>query len=322
MPSTLEFSPGTVAVVGTGSTGVQILSDLSGRVQKYLMFQRTPHWVVPLKNPAHSALTVRLHRWFPAYDRFSYHVSRKIIEALSPALLHPGRTRKLLTWYTRRQLRRISDPDLRAALTPDSEPMCRRLIVAPNYFEAVQRENVEVVTAGIERVEPTGVRTVDGVLHPCDVLVLATGFDAHAYLRPISLVGPDGYTLEEAWASGPRAYQTVAVPGFPNFFLLMGPNSPVGNYSLTAIAETQGRYVLDWIQRWQRSEVDTMTPTAAATDAFYADVREAMTDTVWTTGCQSWYIGETGEPELFPWPPGHYRRMLGSVATEDFVLTR
>lgn len=317
----VELADKRVGLIGTGSTGVQILGELSGSVEKFLMFQRTPHWVVPLKNPEFSALTRRLHRKFPAYDRFSYHVSRKIIESLSPALLHPGRTRKLLTWYTRRQLRAIKDPELRAALTPDSEPMCRRLIVSPSYFEAVQRENVEVITTRIDRIEPAGVVTSDGTLHECDVLVLATGFDAHAYLRPINLIGPDGYTLDEAWAAGPRAYQTVAVPGFPNFFLFMGPNSPVGNYSLTAIAETQGGYVMDWIGRWQRGEVDSMMPTTSSTDAFYRDVREAMPNTVWTTGCQSWYLGENGEPELFPWAPERHRTMLAEIEANDFVTT-
>jgi len=308
-----------VAMIGTGSTGVQILSSLADKVDQFLMFQRTPHWVVPLKNPRFSAFTRRLHRWFPAYDRLSYHLNRKAIEALSPALLHPGRTRRFLSWYTRRQLTRIADPDLRARLTPDSEPMCRRLIVSPNYFDAVQRKNVQVVTTGIERIEPTGIRTQDGAFHPCDVLVLATGFDAHAYLRPISLIGPNGYTLAEAWASGPKAYQSVAVPGFPNFFMFMGPNSPVGNYSLTAIAETQATYMMAWIARWQRGEIASAMPSVAATEKFYEQVHQAMPDTVWATGCQSWYLGENGDPELFPWAPERHRALLATPRSEDFI---
>jgi cation diffusion facilitator CzcD-associated flavoprotein CzcO len=315
----VELAGKTVAMIGTGSTGVQILSSLAPRVGQFVVFQRTPHWVVPLSNPEFSSVTRWLHRRFPAYDRFSYRMSRRGIEALSPALLHPGKARRFLTWYTRRQLKRIKDPDLRAALTPDSAPMCRRLIVSPDYFDAVQRENVHVVTTRIDHVDPRGIVTTDGVLHELDVLVLATGFDAHAYLRPVNLVGPDGYTLDQAWSAGPKAYRTVAVPGFPNFFLLMGPNSPVGNYSLTAIAETQTNYVMEWIGRWQRGEITSAMPTTAATDDFYAQVREAMPNTVWTTGCRSWYIGETGEPELFPWAPERHREMLARVREDDFL---
>lgn len=310
-----------VGLIGTGSTGVQILSDLAGTVERLFLFQRTPHWVVHLDNPEFSRFTRALHRRFPRYDRFTYHVSRKVIESLSPALLHPGRARRLLSWHTRRQLKRIVDPDLRAALTPDSEPMCRRLIISPTFYEAVQRDDVAVVTDPITRIEPTGVVTEDGTLHACDVLVLATGFDAHAYLRPMNLIGPDGHTLADAWAEGPRAYQTVALPGFPNLFLLMGPNSPVGNYSLTAIAETQAGYALRWIQRWQRGEFDSAMPTDAATEAFYAEVDEALPDTVWATGCSSWYLGQNGKPELFPWAPERHRDLLATINDEDFDLT-
>ncbi|MFL6109525.1 MAG: flavin-containing monooxygenase, partial [Marmoricola sp.] len=317
----VELADKRIGLIGTGSTGVQILSDLAERVVGVTVFQRTPHWVVPMKNPEFSRLTRTLHRRFAAYDRFSYHVNRKLIESLSPALLHPGWSRSLIHAWTRRQLKRIKDPELRATLTPDTQPGCRRLIVSSGYFDAVQRDNVAVVTTEIDHVAPTGVVTADGVLHEVDVLVLATGFDAHAYLRPVNLIGPDGYTLDEAWASGPRAYQTVAIPGFPNFFLLMGPNSPVGNYSLTAIAETQARYVLDWIGRWQRGEIESAAPTAEATDAFYVGVNAAMPDTLWATGCTSWYLGANGVPELFPWAPEYHRELLGTVRTEDFAIS-
>jgi len=316
----VDLTDKRVGLIGTGSTGVQILSDLAGKVDRLLMFQRTPHWVVHLDNPEFSWFTRALHRRFPRYDRLTYHVSRKVIESLSPALLHPGRARWLLSWHARRQLKRVADPELRAALTPDSQPMCRRLIISPNFYDAVQRDDVEVVAVGIDRIEPTGVVTTDGVLHACDVLVLATGFDAHAYLRPMNLVGPGGHTLADAWADGPRAYQTVAMPGFPNFFLLMGPNSPVGNYALTAIAETQAGYALDWIRRWQRGEIDSAMPTAEATDAFYTEVREAMPNTVWSTGCTSWYLGQDGTPELFPWAPERHRELLSSIRDEDFTV--
>lgn len=318
----LDLTDKRVGLIGTGSTGVQILSDLAGSVERLLMFQRTPHWVVHLANPEFTRFTRALHRRFPAYDRLTYHLSRKSIEALSPALLHPGKARRFLTWHTRRQLKRIADPELRRKLAPDSEPMCRRLIISPNFYGAVQRDDVDVIAERITRIEPTGVLTADGVLHECDVLVLATGFDAHAYLRPMNLIGPGGHTLADAWADGPRAYQTVALPGFPNFFVLMGPNSPVGNYSLTAIAETQAGYALEWIGRWQRGEIESAMPTTTATDAFYAEVAQALPDTVWSTGCTSWYLGQNGQPELFPWAPERHRELLGTIRDDDFVVTR
>lgn len=310
-----------IGVIGTGSTGAQIVTDLAGRARQLTVFQRTPHWVMQLGNPEFSRFTKWLHRRFPAYDALTYHGWRLFIESFSPALLRPGIARRFATWQIRRQLRQVKDPALRAQLTPDFEPMCRRLIISTGYYDAVQRDDVDVVNAGIERVEPDGVRTTDGVLHPCDVLVLATGFDSHAYLRPIAMTGPDGTTLEQAWAQGPRAYRTVTLPGFPNFFMFMGPNSPVGNYSLIAIAEAQAGHMLQWIARWRRGEVDTVAPTTPATEAYYEAVDAAMPDTIWASGCTSWYVGAGGNVEVYPWAPRHFRTLLADIREEDFLTT-
>ncbi|MGO4258958.1 flavin-containing monooxygenase [Marmoricola sp. RAF53] len=310
-----------VALIGTGSTGAQIIGDLAGRAGELVVFQRTPHWVMQIGNPEFSAFNAWLHRRFPRYDALTYHGWRLFIESFSPALLRPGLARRFARWQIKRQLRQVEDPVLREKLTPDFEPMCRRLVISSNFYDAIQRDDVTLVTTGIERIEPTGVRTTDGVLHPCDVLVLATGFDAHAYLRPIAMTGPDGRTLAEAWVDGPRAYRTVTVPGFPNFFLFMGPNSPVGNYSLVAIAEAQAGFMLGWIERWRRGEIETTAPSEAATAAYYEAVDAALPDTVWATGCTSWYVGQGGRVEVYPWTPRHFRATLATVEEDDHLTT-
>ncbi|MFL6062786.1 MAG: flavin-containing monooxygenase [Marmoricola sp.] len=317
----VELADKRIGLIGTGSTGVQILTALAGKVEHLTVFQRTPHWVVQLANPEFSTTTRWLHRRFAAYDRFTYVLARKQIESLSPALLHPGKARRFIAWLARRHLQKIQDPALRAKLTPGTEPGCRRLVISPGYFDAVQDPGVSVVTDRIERVVPEGVVTEGGVTHECDVLVLATGFDAHAYVRPMNVIGPDGWTLEDAWAEGPQAYRTVAVAGLPNFFMLMGPNSPVGNYALTAIAETQAAYALQWIQRWQRGEHEAAAPTREATHAYYREVDAALPDTIWATGCESWYLGQNGKPELFPWAPEQHRVMLAEIRDEEFQIS-
>ena len=183
-------------------------------------------------------------RRFPALNRLSYRVWQKYFEHLiGRAVVQPGWQRRLVDTLCRLNLRTVRDPLLRAKLTPDYDPMCKRLVVSASFYRAVQQPNVDVVTSAIDRIEPEGIVTRDGRLHPLDVLVLATGFDAHAYLRPIALTGPGGVTLEDAWRDGPRAYRTVGVPGLPNFFMLMGPHSPIGNQSLVIVAETQADYV-------------------------------------------------------------------------------
>jgi hypothetical protein len=131
-------------------------------------------------------------------------------------------------------------------------------------------------------------------------------------------VGDHGLTLSEAWEAGAHAYHTVALPGFPNFFMLMGPHSPVGNYSLTAIAESQVEHIMGWIQRWRDGKFSAVAPTEQATARFNAHMRASMPGTVWVTGCQSWYLGKDGLPELWPWTPDRHRAMLRHVDPDDF----
>jgi cation diffusion facilitator CzcD-associated flavoprotein CzcO len=200
--------------------------------------------------------------------------------------------------------------------------MCKRLVISNGFYRAIQRDDVELVTAGIDHVERRGIVTGDGVLHEADVIVLATGFDTHAFFRPMRLTGRDGIGADEVWRDGPRAYQTVAMPGFPNFFMMLGPHSPVGNLALTTVAESQADYILRWIQRWRRGEFDTVEPTSSATERFNAKLRAAMPDTVWTTGCDSWYLNKDGVPEVWPFTPAKHRAMLANTDPGQYDLRR
>jgi cation diffusion facilitator CzcD-associated flavoprotein CzcO len=312
-----------VGLVGSGSTGVQITGALAGRAAPLTLFQRTPQWVLPATNPRVPDRLRGLLRRFPAVNRATYRLVQSLVEhTLFEAVLKPGLRRRAVELACERNLRKVADPALRAKLTPDDQPMCRRLIVAPDYYEAVQRDDVHVVTERIERVEPAGVRTVDGTLHELDVLVLATGFDPHAFMRPMNLTGLDGRTLAEEWAKGARGYRSIALPGFPNFFMLLGPHSPFGNQSQITVAETQARHALGWIERWRRGELDSASPTDAAAERFNRQVRAALSvpGTVWVTGCNSWYLGDDGLPELWPWSAARHREVLAAPVDDDWEV--
>ncbi len=196
--------------------------------------------------------------------------------------------------------------------------MCKRIVAAGHYYQSVQKPGVKVVDDAIEHIEPTGVVTADGTLHEIDVLVLATGFDAHAYVRPMNIVGASGRTLDEAWFDGPHAYRSVAVPDFPNLFMLMGPHSPIGNQSLVIIAENQADYAIWWINQIRDGRVIAASPTEAATKGYNEEMKAAMPQTVWMTGCTSWYLGKDGLPELFPWLPARHRELLRAPDVADF----
>lgn len=159
----------------------------------------------------------------------------------------------------------VRDPEMRRKLTPGYHAMCKRQVLAGHFYRSIQQPGVRLVTEAIDHVEPRGVVTADGVLHELDLLVLATGFDAHAYMQPMDIIGENGITLSDVWHDGPHAYRSVAVPGFPNLFMLMGPHSPIGNQSLVLIAESQADYAMWWINRIRDGHIVSAAPTVVAT---------------------------------------------------------
>ncbi|MBS4103538.1 monooxygenase, partial [Tsukamurella paurometabola] len=170
--------------------------------------------------------------------------------------------------------------------------------------------------------EAGGIRTADGTLHEADLLVLATGFRAHDYMRPMRVTGRDGIKLDDAWSGGPRAYRMTAIPGFPNLFTVLGPNSPTGSISLQFSADLTAKYIAQWLDRFRRGEVGSVEVTEEATDAFNRQVADAMGPTVWNTGCNSWYFTEGGSIDLWPFDRKTMVRMLSAPDDADFHIRR
>jgi cation diffusion facilitator CzcD-associated flavoprotein CzcO len=212
----------------------------------------------------------------------------------------------------------VTDPELRERLRPSYRAACKRLIISPNFYESIQQPNAELVTEKIIGMEPEGVRTADGVLHELDVLVLATGFKADAFMRPMEIVGRDGLTLADAWTPRPNAYLSVSIPEFPNFFMLNGPNGPVGNFSLIEVAELQFAYILQLVDRLRADGYREVCATQQAMEEFDAARVERAQQTVWVTGCQSWYLDDRGIPAVWPWPFDRFRAEMSSPDPEAF----
>jgi cation diffusion facilitator CzcD-associated flavoprotein CzcO len=317
----VELRGKRIGVIGTGSTGVQITCALADVAGKYTLFQRTAQWVYPLPNIRYRGMGARLMRRFPALGEAAYRGYKKFIEyGYGRAVVQPGWQRAYFSATCRLNLLTVRDRELRRKLTPDYHPMCKRLVISGGFYRAIQRPNVELVTERIEMVGPRGVVTTDGRLHELDVLVFATGFDAHAYVRPMELVGEDGVTLDEVWRDGARTYRTIALPRFPNYFMLMGPHSPFGNQSLIPVAENQADYVMQAIEFFRSGRAAAIAPRPEAAERFYEEMRAAMPNTVWVTGCKSWYIGKDGLPENWPLPPERHREMLAELDPSEFEL--
>ena len=312
-----------VGIIGTGSTAVQIVSALGGKVRKLSLFQRTAQWVHPAYDTAYSEWSkkivhrlpwlARLFHW--GYTQF-FHLTFARIAISDPLIL------KALAWGCRRQLATVKDPELRKKLTPTYQAGCKRLILADGFYEAIQHPDSELVTEAIECVEPRGVRTKDGHLHELDVLVTATGFKAHSYMRPMKVIGPNGLDLDMVWEKGASAHRSVAIPGFPNFFMMIGPHSPIGNFSVIAISEAQGDYIMKFVEMFRRGECTRMEARSDAAERYNNEMRKAIKTTVWMQGgCQSWYLDASGLPALWPWTFSKFRDEMKTLQPGEFELS-
>ncbi|MCC6763909.1 MAG: NAD(P)/FAD-dependent oxidoreductase [Deltaproteobacteria bacterium] len=312
-----------VGVIGTGSTATQIVPAVIGDVASLSLFQRTAQWVVPQENPAYTEAEKAGFQRHPETMKqirdeisllFADMFSNAVVDANSPQLqlIHEACVANLES--------QVKDPALREKLRPDYRAGCKRLVMSADFYQAIQRPNAELVTEGIERIEPAGVRTRDGRLHELDVLILATGFRVDRFMRPMEVVGRGGIALDDAWRKGPIAYMAVSIPDFPNLFMLNGPNGPVGNFSLIEVAELQLGYVLQLVERLRAGECREVSASRAATARFDAERREATRKTIWASGCRSWYLDGEGVPAVWPWSFDRLREEMTAPRIADFEL--
>ncbi len=312
-----------VGVIGTGSTAVQIVSALADRVAKLALFQRTAQWIMPQENPEYSATDRAEFRQRPEVLQHVRHKQARLFTEVSNAVIDVESTQlQTIEQACLTNLEKsVRDAELRERLRPDYRAACKRLVISGDFYRAIQAPSAELVTDAIERIEPEGVRTRDGRLHALDVLVLATGFRADRFMRPMRVFGRDGLSLDALWAQRPLAYQTVSVPGFPNLFMLNGPNSPIGNFSLVEAAEVQLGYILQLIERVRAGECREINATQAATERFELERVAAAKRTVWSSGCKSWYLDDRGVPTAWPWSFAHFRERLAQPVSADFELS-
>lgn len=311
-----------IAVVGTGSTGVQVVSALQPAAASIKHYVRSPQWILwaPMTLPQLPGIALVLKR-FPGLHASIYRALLWGSGILADVVTKPSWRRSAVQAYARLSLRaQVRDKALRARLTPDYQPLCKRQVISGTYYRAIQRANADLVDSAITEVTPTGIRTADGQHHNTDIIVLATGFHAHNYMRPMAIIGRDGIDIDEVWAKGPRAYRMTAIPGFPNMFTVLSPNSPTGSISLQFSAELTATYIARWIEKVRAGELSTVEVTEEATDRFNDDVEAAMGPTVWNTGCNSWYRTEAGTIDLWPYDRATMEAMLAETDPDDFHI--
>ncbi len=313
-----------VAVLGTGCSAIQVVPAIQSRAAHIDVFQRSPGWTIPKMDFAYSERSKRLFERYPALQRLD---RAAVFAFMELGAVGMTRYRWLLRPFralARMQIEKaIKDPALREKVTPVDEVGCKRLMLTDEWYPTLTKANVELVTEAVAEVTPDGIRTRDGRVHPADVLVLATGFRSHAFVAPMEIWGRDGRSLAESWSEVARAYLGLSVPGFPNMFLLYGPNTNGGTGSVIYTLEAGVAHVISALAELDRRECDRIEVRARAAEDFDRELRAALRQTVWHSGCTSWYVDENGnDPSQWPWLWSDYRRRTRRLAPGAYELGR
>jgi cation diffusion facilitator CzcD-associated flavoprotein CzcO len=313
-----------VAVVGTGASAVQLVPGIVDDVASMTVFQRSSTWVLPRPDTVYGARHHRLLRRFPALLAAERRLTFRLTELYNRAL--GGRSvvsrplSALIRAASRAHLRRhVADLTLRRALTPSDPVGCKRLLFADDWFPALTREHVELVTGAVTAVEPGGVRTDDGRLHEADVLIWGTGFAAAEFLRGIRVVGRDGRVLSEAWADGPTAHLGITVPGFPNLFCVYGPHTNLGGSSIIGMLEAQAGWIAQVARHLRETDARAVEVDPDAARRWESEMDDRLADTVWAR-CDSWYRQGTSVPTNWPGRVTEYQQRLARVHWPDLSL--
>ncbi len=313
-----------VAVVGTGCSAIQVVPAIQPEVAQLDVYQRSPGWTFPKGDHAYPAWTHTLFKRLPQLRRLDRASVQAFQEFGAAAMTSQPWLLPVLRAIAKRQIdSAIADPELRRKVTPSDEVGCKRIMLTDEWYPALAEPNVELIAVRIATVTAAGIRAVGGSERAADVIVLATGFASHDFVAPMEIAGRDGRSLSEEWAEVARAYLGLSVPGFPNMFLLYGPNTNGGTGSVVSTLECGIGHVLAALREMERagaSRIEIRPETAAS---FERELRAALAGTVWHSGCTNWYVDENGnDPSNWPWLWATYRRRTAQLDPGAYALSR
>jgi cation diffusion facilitator CzcD-associated flavoprotein CzcO len=298
-----ELSGKRVAVIGTGASAIQFIPQIAKQARQVYVFQRTPPWIHPRPDfeipPAVRALFAAAP---PAMRAFRDGIYLTLETRALGFAVHPKLMAPLQRVAERHIKRQIDDPGLRAKVTPDYMVGCKRLLLSSDYYPALTRPNVGLVTDSIAEITKTGLVCADGAAYDVDVIVYGTGFKTVEAVAELNVAGRDGVKLQDVWRGGIEAYHGITVAGFPNFFMLLGPNTGLGHNSVVFMIESQVQHVMSCLRLLARQKADTIEVMAAAQRRFNDGIQHRLQRAVWSTGgCKSWYLDADGVNRTL-WP--------------------
>ena len=291
-----------VAVIGTGASAIQFVPRIQPQVAQLSLFMRTPPWIIPRLDHPIPGWQQKLFRWLPFIQRAIRSRIYLLREITALAFIYRPKMLKAAMRIGQEHLeKQVPDPGLRAKLTPTYTLGCKRVLLSDDFYPSLSQPNVEVVTDHIREVRAHSIVTEDGKEHEIDALICATGFHVTDTHLPEQIYGRDGQSLGESWQAGPNAYLGAAVAGFPNLFLLVGPNTGLGHTSMIYMIESQLNYILDGLRVLKQRNLRTLEIRPNHQEAYNTEIQKRMQGTVWTSGCSSWYLDRHGHNTTI-WP--------------------
>lgn len=292
-----------VAVIGTGASAVQFVPEIAERTERLTVFQRTPAWVVPRLDRTLGKLEKALYKRFPSTQKAVRGVIYGYREAYVTVLAHHPKALPLISNVAKLHLRRqVKNPVKRAALTPDFLLGCKRMLLSNDWLKTLDRSDVDLVPSRLARITENAVVDADGTEYPVDTIIFGTGFTPTEPPVSHALVGKDGRTLAEHWDGSPNAFRGTTVHGFPNLFLMYGPNTNLGHSSIVYMLESQANYLVDALGRMAEDGLASVEVTEGAQQQYNSWIHDSLDGTVWNSGgCSSWYLDSEGRNPVM-WP--------------------
>ncbi len=311
-----------VAVIGTGASAIQIVPAIAPQVAKLYLYQRTPPWIIPKRDHRISATTQQRYHDHPLLQKLARLICYLRHELAGIGFFVEPKLLSLISRLVKSYIKRsIPNEALRAKVTPDYQLGCKRILLSNDYYPALCRDNVELVTSPIATVHPSGIQTMDGQQRELDAIILATGFEAADVVSPFPITGRSGALLSDAWKDGAEAYLGTTISGFPNAFLIVGPNTGLGHSSMVYMIESQIAYILSALQTMHQKQLCSVEVKADVQSRYNRTIHERLRHTVWSSGCASWYKTKSGKnTTLWPGFTFQFRRRTSHFSTADYEV--
>ncbi len=319
----VDLSGKRVSVIGSAASAVQIVPAIVDRVRELNLFQRTPNWILPKDDKPYSHLEMLGFRLFPLSQSISREWIYWQLEWRAIAFVYFPQIMELAQKAAEKYIQdSIQDPELRKIMTPKYKMGCKRILLSNDFYSAIQRPNARVIPSGIQEFTEKGIRTMDGREIESDVVLMATGFKVAEGLVPFQVRGRNGVDLNDTWRDGPEAYLGTTIKGYPNLFMIPGPNTGLGHSSMVYMIESQIQYALDGMQKLRKIGKKAAEVKSIFQEAYNEEIQKKLAGSVWNTGgCNSWYKNSAGKNvTLWPGFTFEFRNRTATFNLEDYIL--